>query len=362
MPHGRCFAIHDHDALVKEVLPRYFNQTKFVSFIRQLNLWGFKRVTRGVYGKTYYHELFLRGRPYMSLRLKRHKIKGHGFKPIPNPKGEPNFYSYSQVGHFLTAADKSKSLLNEDEEVHSKRQIVTSREVEHATGNNTLLSSKTAEKEPRDQDQKDNLYSSSEIAPSSAPPATTDAPATIARASVSSLGVAAADRANLAARYTSLMQLPTSVGNVYGLPLYSVSAQSNTDEMLLRRLAQLHREQTEIDLCRRAYLLENLSASSNSALNPFQYKPSLGALSYATSLGLPRESTSGFSPSFPSASNAAYGNNNPLHMSVAGAMREAKHFEELASASRNRARILALGSAIEPQTGHEVCLHDESTR
>jgi hypothetical protein len=53
MPHGRAFVIKDPDALVKDVLPHYFNQTKFLSFIRQLNLWGFKRLTRGVQGKAY---------------------------------------------------------------------------------------------------------------------------------------------------------------------------------------------------------------------------------------------------------------------------------------------------------------------
>lgn len=73
MPHGRSFIVHDPEALV-DVLPNYFNQTKFLSFVRQLNLWGFKRLTREVRGKAYYHELFLRGRPYIALRIKRHKV------------------------------------------------------------------------------------------------------------------------------------------------------------------------------------------------------------------------------------------------------------------------------------------------
>jgi hypothetical protein len=70
LPHGRAFTVLDPEALVKEILPTYFHQTKFLSFIRQLNLWGFRRLTRGVLGKAYYHELFLRGRPYMVLRVK----------------------------------------------------------------------------------------------------------------------------------------------------------------------------------------------------------------------------------------------------------------------------------------------------
>ena len=97
LPHGRAFAIHDPDGLVTKVLPRYFNQTKFVSFIRQCNLWGFKRLTRGVEGKVYYHELFLRGRPYMALRLTRHEVKGHGFKVSKGLAMASNLHSMSAV-------------------------------------------------------------------------------------------------------------------------------------------------------------------------------------------------------------------------------------------------------------------------
>ena len=75
-----------------QVLPRFSRQTKFLSFTRQLNLWGFKRITRGLDEGAYYHELFLPGRLDLSLKMTRQKIKGSGFRPIPNPEMEPNFY------------------------------------------------------------------------------------------------------------------------------------------------------------------------------------------------------------------------------------------------------------------------------
>ena len=61
-----------------QVLPRFFKQTKYLSFTRQLNLWGFKRITRGIDAGAYYHELFLPGRTNLSMRMKRQKIKGTG--------------------------------------------------------------------------------------------------------------------------------------------------------------------------------------------------------------------------------------------------------------------------------------------
>jgi hypothetical protein len=59
---------------------------------QQLNLWGFKRLTKGQdYGA--YHELFLRGKPLLAMHVKRQRIKGTGVKLSSDPSREPNFYS-----------------------------------------------------------------------------------------------------------------------------------------------------------------------------------------------------------------------------------------------------------------------------
>jgi hypothetical protein len=47
LPNGRSFKVHNQERIVKEILPRFFKQTKYKSFQRQLNLWGFKRITAG---------------------------------------------------------------------------------------------------------------------------------------------------------------------------------------------------------------------------------------------------------------------------------------------------------------------------
>ena len=47
-PHGRCFTVHKPKEFVNHVMPHYFKQTKMASFQRQLNLYGFNRLTGGL--------------------------------------------------------------------------------------------------------------------------------------------------------------------------------------------------------------------------------------------------------------------------------------------------------------------------
>ena len=62
MPHGRSWRLVDVDKFNEQVLSSYFKQSKYTSFIRQVNGWGFRRVQSGPEINTYYHELFLRGK------------------------------------------------------------------------------------------------------------------------------------------------------------------------------------------------------------------------------------------------------------------------------------------------------------
>jgi len=89
LPHGRAFMVHDVEKFVAEVLPKYFNHSKFSSFQRQLNSYGFRRFTQGRDAGAYYHESFQRGRPYLCSDINR--IKGK-LEPL-GPEGEINFYA-----------------------------------------------------------------------------------------------------------------------------------------------------------------------------------------------------------------------------------------------------------------------------
>jgi len=61
LPHGKGFIIYKKKKFASELLPLYFKQSKFTSFTRKLNRWGFTRVTRGPETGAYYHKYFQRG-------------------------------------------------------------------------------------------------------------------------------------------------------------------------------------------------------------------------------------------------------------------------------------------------------------
>jgi HSF-type DNA-binding len=95
-PHGRCFKVHDMSSF-KILIQKYFKQHKLASFQRQLNLYGYQRLTTGLDKGSYYHELFLRGRPDLVCQIDRVKVKGTGVRAKSNPSEEPNFYAFPAV-------------------------------------------------------------------------------------------------------------------------------------------------------------------------------------------------------------------------------------------------------------------------
>lgn len=55
MPHGRSFKIHKPAVFEKEVCPLYFGHQRYSSFLRDLNNYGFKHVSRGIDRNCKYH-------------------------------------------------------------------------------------------------------------------------------------------------------------------------------------------------------------------------------------------------------------------------------------------------------------------
>jgi hypothetical protein len=113
--HGRAFKIHKAPELKEKILCKYFNHTKISSFHRQLNLYGFSRITQGCDKGAYYHELFLRGKANLASQISRQKVKGAARKGMANPESEPDFYSMP----FITIDVHSSTLMDHESEPQS---------------------------------------------------------------------------------------------------------------------------------------------------------------------------------------------------------------------------------------------------
>ena len=106
-PHGRCFLLRSPKDFLNSVMPRHFKQTKLTSFQRQLNLYGFNRLTSGPDKGGYYHELFLREKRQLCSKMIRMRIKGTRTKAASNPESEPNFYIMPPVCSQSTSTSNS---------------------------------------------------------------------------------------------------------------------------------------------------------------------------------------------------------------------------------------------------------------
>ena len=76
---GTAFKVHDSAAFLKQVMPHYFDQSKFESFRRQLNLYGFSRVTRGENRGIYYHKHFVKNDRSLCKEITRQSGKRMSF-------------------------------------------------------------------------------------------------------------------------------------------------------------------------------------------------------------------------------------------------------------------------------------------
>lgn len=104
-------------------IPRYFRQSKLTSFQRQLNVYGFSRLTVGRDRGAYYHEFFLRGRRSFCKHIARIQIKGTGIKPAPSPATEPDLYEFRFCHDKVAGPPSRRGVLQRHNENGSGRTL-----------------------------------------------------------------------------------------------------------------------------------------------------------------------------------------------------------------------------------------------
>jgi len=69
LPCGEAWIILDKDRFISQVLPSFFKQSQFASFLRKVARWQFKRVKTGSYAGAYHHKFFQRDRRNLCLLM-----------------------------------------------------------------------------------------------------------------------------------------------------------------------------------------------------------------------------------------------------------------------------------------------------
>jgi hypothetical protein len=93
MPHGRAFRVHKPQEFVEQIMKKHFRQTKWASFLRQLHLYRFARLSRGPDKGAYYHPKFLFQHLDLASTMKFSRVTGTKVRLPANRELEPDFYN-----------------------------------------------------------------------------------------------------------------------------------------------------------------------------------------------------------------------------------------------------------------------------
>jgi len=113
LPDANAFKVHNKVRFTKEILPSYFNATKYKSFQRNLNLWGFETIQEGPSKGAAFHPLFIKGNREKCHYMNRQKVKGIMGKPgKAHGKGPSAMAPGTKVGPLSTLADLASQTNN----------------------------------------------------------------------------------------------------------------------------------------------------------------------------------------------------------------------------------------------------------
>lgn len=114
---GKVFRINDQITFTQEIIPRYFKHTKLTSFQRQLNLYGFRRMTKGDHHGAIVHPKFQRDRDDLLLEVRRLPAKSS------NAANDIQSIDDNELGHSALVESMANSI-NVDPRHISKHSIL----------------------------------------------------------------------------------------------------------------------------------------------------------------------------------------------------------------------------------------------
>jgi hypothetical protein len=92
LPHGRAFIVRVPVGFENEISTLYFGHKRYSSFLRQLNNYSFRHISKGPDRNAYYHEFILRGLTHLTKYMPEPK---DARRLISDPDNELDFYALS---------------------------------------------------------------------------------------------------------------------------------------------------------------------------------------------------------------------------------------------------------------------------
>mmetsp|Transcript_16782 Transcript_16782/g.34162 ORF Transcript_16782/g.34162 Transcript_16782/m.34162 type:complete len:263 (-) Transcript_16782:141-929(-) len=119
-PDGKSFVILNREKFMCQMVPLFFKQTKFRSFTRQLNIWGFEPTTFGYqYDRVWRNKYFIRDKPELLKCMERVRVKStrNPLSSTPMRKsGESKMNAANKPSSGSSTKEKTVSQVNKHEE------------------------------------------------------------------------------------------------------------------------------------------------------------------------------------------------------------------------------------------------------
>jgi hypothetical protein len=95
------FVIRNVSRFTEEVLPAYYKHHNFASFIRQLNIYSFKKIRHSDGENVYAHPHFIRGKPHLIKHIVR-KSREEKEETVPFSHSPPLLGINDQTGRDIS--------------------------------------------------------------------------------------------------------------------------------------------------------------------------------------------------------------------------------------------------------------------